>query len=610
MEIRLPDLSSRRERGLEMANTLNERFLEIVSRKPEATAFLVKIGGEWKSFTFEWAMKQVQRTAFGFLSIGLEAGDRVALLSENRPEWTTTDFAAMAVGCMIVPLYTTLIPEQVEYILNDAEVRVAAVSTMGHLRTILSIRDRIPSLEKVVVFSPEGLEEDEFVISLDTLKARGDDHRDGEFEELARRAKSEDGATFVYTSGTTGDPKGVVLSHGNFTAEFAAVAPCIGNPEGRDIAISFLPLSHILQRVVDLYSHLLGVTLAYVESMETLGETLREVRPTHLVAVPRVFEKIHSRIYEGVKQGSAVKRAVFRWAQGVGSRFRAAESRGAVSWAMEFQHSIADRLVFRKIRAATGGQVRVFISTGAPLAKFLAEFFHSIGIQILELWGMTELTGAATINTTDDFRYGSVGKPGPGVTLKFTDEGEICVRGDLVMQGYWRKPKDTAETITADGWLYTGDVGHRDEEGFIHITDRIKELIVTAGGKNVAPQPLENAIKADELVSQVMVIGDKRNFISALIVPDKEALKVWAHRHGVTGDMATLCTNSVVRTTFRERLAVTMEGFSRYERVKRFELVPDEFTQESGELTPTLKLKRRILLEEYGELIDRMYTMS
>jgi long-chain acyl-CoA synthetase len=590
-----------------MGLTLNEQFLEIVDQHREGTAFMVKREGDWMSFSFEWALEQVQETAFGLSGLGYERGTRVAILSENRPEWATTDFGVMAAGYLVVPLYTTLIPSQVEYILNDAETKMAFVSTKAHLETILSIRDRVPSLEKVVVFYPDDLDEDDFVISLDTLKEHGSGRSYEDFAQMSGQARPEDAATFVYTSGTTGDPKGVVLSHGNFMAELDAIDPCVEGGVG-DITISFLPLSHILERVVDFYTHLHGATLAYAESLETLGENLREVRPTHITAVPRVYEKIHGRIHEGVQKGSPLKRRLFEWALGVGRRFREAEASGSAPPGLTLKHAVADALVFGKIRAATGGRVKYFMSSGAPLARELGQFFDAVGIRILEAWGMTELTGAATISTPSEFLFGSVGKPGPGVELKITDDGEICIRGGVVMCEYWRKPETTAETIDPDGWLHTGDVGHIDDNGFVHITDRIKELIVTAGGKNVAPQPLENALKADPFIGQAMVIGDRRNFISALIVPEKEMLEPWAKEYNIEGDLIALCRDKRVKAHYVATVNARMKGFSRYERVKNFELVPDEFSQEAGELTPTLKLKRRVLLARYKDLIDGIYS--
>ena len=589
-----------------MGITLNERFLEATEEHRKATAFLTKRDGEWMSFSFGWARQQVKKTAFGLASLGLERGTRVGILSENRPEWATTDFGAMAAGFLLVPLYTTLIPSQLAYILNDAQAKVVFVSTMAHLETILSIRDLVPALEKVVVFYPQNLEEDEFVISLDSLKKLGGDRSDKEFAAMSLEVRPEDPATFVYTSGTTGEPKGVVLTHDGFMAELDVVEPCVEGGEG-DVTISFLPLSHILQRVVDTFSHLQGVTLAYAESMETLAENLKEVRPTHVVAVPRVWEKIHGKIQEGVYKAPPLKRRLFEWSLEVGRRYRQAEQKGAIPTGLSIRHSLADALVFKKIRAATGGSVRYYVSTGAPLARALAEFFDAVGIRILEVWGMTELTGAATVSTPDAFLFGSVGKPGAGVELKFTEEGEICIRSRIVMREYWRKPEVTAETIDAEGWLHTGDVGHVDEAGFVHITDRIKELIVTAGGKNVAPQPLENALKTDPFIAQAMVIGDKRNFISALIVPEKEVLDEWAQGRRIEGDLPHLCLHPEVKAHFESIVAARMEGFSRYEKVRKFELVSDEFTQEAGELTPTLKLKRRVLLSRYADLIDGMY---
>ena len=589
-----------------MGATLNERFIEIVERRGQHTAFKVKRGGSWQSFSFDWGLEQAAKTAFGLKSLGYENGSRIAILSENRPEWATTDFGALAAGLVGVPLYTTLIGEQIAYILHDAEAKVVFVSSMDHLSSVLSIRERVPSIEKIVVFYPENLEEDDLVISLDTLKAMGDGHTVDDFVELSRRTQPEDLATIVYTSGTTGDPKGVALTHHNFMAEFDAIWQIFEGKEG-DSLLSFLPLSHILQRVVDAFALLFGFTISYAESLETLGENLREICPTHIVAVPRVYEKIHGRIHAGVQQGSAVKRAIFNWAVNVGRRYSEAERSGRPGPALSIQQRIATALVFKKIHAATGGNIEFYVSTGAPLAKGLAEFFDALGIRIIEAWGMTEVTGAATSTTRTEVRFGSVGKPGPGVELKITDDGEICVRGDIVMREYWRKPEATAETIDSEGWLHTGDVGHIDDDGFLHITDRIKELIVTAGGKNVAPQPIENALKTHEFIAQAMVIGDRRNFISALIVPQAEVLESWAGENGIEGDLPTLCRDQRVIDHYQTALEAKMGTFSRYETVRKFTLVPDEFSQEAGELTPTLKLKRRVLLANYADVIDQMY---
>ncbi len=589
-----------------MEHTLNGRFLEVVNRQGEATAFLVRRDGQWREFSFQWAGEQAQRIAFGLRALGFDPGTRLGILAENRPEWAVTDFGAMAAGCGLVPLYTTLIPAQIEYILRNAEVRAVFVSTMEHLATVLSIRERVPTLERVVVFYPEGLEESELVISLDSLARMGDGHARDEFERMALSVRPQDMATLIYTSGTTGNPKGAVLSHGNMLAEIEAVEPLFEGQPG-DIAISFLPLSHILQRVTDTFAFQFGMTIAYAQSLDTLAEDMRAVRPTHIVAVPRVYEKISARILEGVAKGSPLKRRLFEWAVAVGRRCRQAEARGTAGPALALQGALADRLVFRKIRTATGGRMKFYVAAGAPLAAELAEFFHAVGITILEVYGMTELAGAVTANLSGAFRFGTVGRECPGVELKIAEDGEVCVRGAVVMQGYWRMPEETAETIDSEGWLHTGDVGHIDDDGFLVITDRIKELIVTAGGKNVAPQPLENALKSDRFISQAMVIGDGRNFISALIVPEREVLEPWAAENGIAGDLAALCADQRVIDHYRAIVDAQMEAFSRYEQVKKFTLVPVEFSQEAGELTPTLKLKRRVLLARYADLIDRMY---
>ncbi len=589
-----------------MADTLNERFFQIVDRRGDGTAFVVKRAGIWQRLSYRWALERVQRTAFGLRALGCAPQTHVAILSENRPEWATTDYGAMMAGCALVPLYTTLIPSQVEYILRDAEAKVVFVSSEQHLDTVLEIIDRVPTLERVITFDVEDPPEEERVMDLERLLAAGDGHSRQELEDMAAAARPEDVSTLVYTSGTTGRPKGVVLTHRNFIAELAAVEPLI-KVEPDSVLMSFLPLSHILQRVADLFSFMYGIAIAYAESLDALGDNLREVRPTNIVGVPRVYEKIFARINEGVEKGPALKKRLFEWAVGVGRRYRAAEATGKVGAGLAAQHAVADRLVFSKIQAATGGRMRMYGSAGAPLAADLAEFFHAVGIKILEVYGMTELTGAVTVNTDRAFRFGSVGKTSPGVELRISDEGEVLVRGDVVMQGYWNMPAETAETIDPDGWLHTGDVGLIDDDGFVRITDRMKELIVTAGGKNVAPQPLENALKADKFIAQAMVIGDRRKFISALVVPASDVLEPWAKEQGIAGDLAALCADQRVVDHYQAVVDAKMGDFSRYERVKKIALLPNELTEEAGELTPTLKLKRRVILNKYAPLIDDLY---
>jgi len=328
------------------------------------------------------------------------------------------------------------------------------------------------------------------------------------------------------------------------------------------------------------------------------------------ITLKQFNQLIHGRIHAGVQEGSALKRAIFDWAVEVGRRMNHAEASGGVGPWLALRNRVATALVFKKIHAATGGNIGFYVSTGAPLSRGLAEFFDAIGIRIIEAWGMTELSGAATANKHSDYRFGSVGKPGPGVEMRITGEGEICVRGDIVMKEYWRKPEATAETIDREGWLHTGDVGHIDDDGFLHITDRIKEIIVTAGGKNVAPQPIENALKADGFIAQAMVIGDRRNFVSALIVPQEDVLLPWAADNTIDGDLESLCSSPAVHAHFEAILEAKMASFSRYERIRKFTLIPEEFRQERNELTPTLKLKRRVLLAKYEDLIDRMYSTA
>jgi long-chain acyl-CoA synthetase len=580
--------------------TLSELF-EAAVRHDKPDCLQHKVNGRYVPISTREFATRVRRLAKALEVAGIRHGDRVAQMAENGPHWPTIDFAALALGAVHVPIYPTLLPEGAAYVARDSGARILFVQGAERLQGMLAVRDQMPSVERIVAI--DGGSELPGVTPFEELLATGAGVTDEEFSAWIRRAKPEDLATLIYTSGTTGDPKGVMLSHGNITSNVIASCAALAIQPGWT-ALSFLPLAHSFERTVAyIYFHL-GVSIAYAESVQAVAQNLGEVRPNVFVSVPRVYEKVMARAYENARAAGGLKHAIFHWAVKVG-REHVADRLAEKPPTLRLR--IADKLVFSKIRARLGGRFEMAASGGAPLGRDVAEFFWGAGVRIFEGYGLTETSPVLTVNRPKRVKLGTVGPAIDGIELRIAEDGEILSRGPNTMQGYFGKPEATAEVIDRDGWFHTGDIGHVDEDGFLVITDRKKELIVNAYGKNIAPAPIENSLKASRWISQAVVVGDRRQFLSALVVPDFEALRPWATGQGISGDNASLIANARVRDLVAAEIAKVNEHLARYEQIRSWELLPAELTLEGGELTPTLKVKRRVIHVKYKDVLDRLY---
>lgn len=585
--------------------TLSQLYLDTVDRYRKRTAFKAFSGDRLVPITHDEALSNVRAAATALRALGMSRGHRAAILSENRPEWAMADFACLCMGVQDVPIYSTLTAHQVAYILGDSGARLVFVSTAKQLEKALEARQSLDTQPTIVVFD-DVASDAPGVTTWRQLqekgRAVGSEANEAVFRTEAKQAKPEDVATVLYTSGTTGNPKGVMLTHANLYSNVMACTRILGPHEGES-TLSFLPLSHVLQRMVDYLLLAAGCEIAYPHSIETISEDLRVVRPTIQVAVPRVYEKVFNR----VMAAEGVKGRLVQWAREVGEAWSTEVLAGREpSGVLRLVHRLADRLVFRKIRAGVGGRVRFFVSGGGPLSPEINQFFYAAGLIILEGYGLTETSPVTNVNTLEDFRIGTVGRPVPGTEIRIASDGEILVRGPQVMKGYLNNPTATAEAITEDGWFHTGDIGELDE-GFLKITDRKKDLIVTAGGKNVAPQTIENLLKSELYVDQAVVVGEGRRFISLLVVPDFAAVRGWAQQRGIEGTSEELCANSEVQTLLHDSVFERLKDLARYEMPKKVALLPSEFTIEDGSLTPSLKVKRKVVENRYKELIDSFY---
>ena len=583
--------------------TMNDLFSRISDAgNPRAVLWQDEFGN-WQPISSDQMYQRVRALARAFLAWGAQKGDRIALVGENRWEWAVTDFATLAIGAADVPIYPTLTGEQVAALISDAGCRIAVVSTRQQYDKLNSVRGRT-QLERIVMMDSPAAEG---AIAMSELLAGADaagSERDPVFDALVRSVKPEDLATLIYTSGTTGEPKGVMLTHGNIAQNqsFAAGGFSFNKT---DACISFLPLSHITARALDYVMYNCGAQVAYCSQFDKLPLAMRQLRPTVIVGVPRVFEKIRQEV-ERRAGLSAVKKRVLAWALSVGRRYRelvyAGRTPNSPLW------KLADKLAYGKVREAFGGRVRVFVSGGAPLGIDTAQWFASVGIALWEGYGLTETSPVIALNTPLAQRMGSVGKPLPNVELKFAEDGELLTRGPAVFGGYWQKPEANAECFDPEGWFKTGDIGRLDEDGFLYITDRKKELLKTSGGKLVAPQPIENKLKNSLLVAQAALVGDKHKFISALISPNFAALEEWARRNGIeTKSRPELVRDPRVTTLYGELVSEVNFGLANFETLKRFRVVAEEWTQESGELTPSMKLKRRVITERYAAMVSELY---
>jgi long-chain acyl-CoA synthetase len=538
---------------------------------------------------------------------GIGKGDRVMLLSNNRPEWHIVDLAVLSLRAVDVPVYATLTPAQIEYQANDSGARIAVAEDAEQMAKFLEIRDACPGIETLLQIEGEPAEG---VIAMDGILAGGGEEGTVEgFWERAAQVQADDLATIVYTSGTTGNPKGVMLTHGNFVSNVLAAIERAPIGPG-DHVLEFLPLSHVLERCVAYAYMLRGCTRAYC-APQHVGDLLATVAPTAFVSVPRLYEKIHATIMGKVEKAPALRRKLFHWAVERGRRASACRLAGRDrGLLLSISHGLADRIVLSKIRQALGGRVRYSLSGGAPLPVHLATFFHALGMPVHEGYGLTETSPAITVSGYDPgwTRLGSVGRPLDNLEIKLDDDGELLVRGPSVMQGYWNKPEQTAEVFDEEGFFRTGDIARIDEDGFVYITDRKKDLIVTAGGKNVAPQPIEGEIARSRFVDNVVLIGDGRPYIVALVSPMLEELQTWARDRGIAhDDEARLLAADEVERLFDRRIARVNSNLAPYEQIKKFRVLPMQLTVDNGYLTPTMKVKRRVIARDYAKLIKEMY---
>jgi long-chain acyl-CoA synthetase len=591
------------------ARTLLDYF-RFASRSGKADLLLRKVEGTWHPVSARDFEATTKGLALGLALLGVDRHDRVAILSENRPEWAAADFAALALGALTVPIYTSYLAPQVEGILRDSMAKVVIASNAVELQKVLDVRQRCRDLEQILVIEPAPWSAGKATPFADVVrKGLGILAVDpASFDDRADAIEGSDWATMIYTSGTTGEPKGAVLTHENIVSNVATCSSLFDVTAG-DVALSFLPLAHVFERMVDYLFFSRAATIAYAESFERLSENFQEVRPHCFAAVPRVYEKMLARVQAAVEQAPFPRRKIFAWGLRTGRARLACEERGETPGALlRARASLADRLVFSKIRSRLGGRFRFAISGGAPLAPEIAEFFWTAGVRVYEGYGLTETSPVLTCNRPGEWRLGTVGRAIPGVTLRLAPDGEVLARGRCVMSGgYWRKPAET-ESVFEDGWLKTGDIGRFDVEGYLTLTDRKKEILVNAWGKNVAPAPIEAALKAVRYVSSAVVIGNRRKFLSVLIVPNFDRLETWAHENGLRWESpAQLLESPKVRSLFRQAIDI-VNGDEPHERqIRAFSLLPEEFSQERGELTPTLKVKRRVVDDRYREVIDRMY---
>ncbi|HWO48125.1 MAG TPA: long-chain fatty acid--CoA ligase, partial [Solirubrobacterales bacterium] len=547
-----------------------------------------KEGDQWIGKTFAEVREIVRPLAFGLVTLGVEKGDRVSILGNTRPEWTYFDFAALSIGATVVPIYQTNSPEECRYVLENSDSKVVVVEDAEQLEKVRAVRDQLPQLEQIVMMT--GSAED--AIAMDDLAAKGGGGDDATWKTLYSAVTPQDICTFIYTSGTTGPPKGCVISHGNYRSMLDMVNG-VSVIEDEDIAYLYLPLAHSFALLIQFGTFDLGTTLAYWERDPLkILPNLAELKPTYFPSVPRIFEKIYTAATSGIEKEGGLKKAIFNWAIGVGEKMRAAERSGRKpGFLLQRQYDFADKKVLSKIRNLFGGRIRLAVSGAAPINPEILRFFDAAGVLVLEGWGMTETSTAATISTPDDFKVGTIGKPFPGCEVKIAEDGEILVKGPNVFQGYHKNPEATSETIV-DGWLHTGDIGEVEADGFIKITGRKKDIIITAGGKNITPANLEAEIKQHPLVSQCVVVGDRRPYLVALVTLDPEEAVKYAQENDLPEDPAQLARNPDVKAAIEAHVEKINQNFARVEQVKKIAILPQDLSQEQGELTPTLKVKR------------------
>ena len=578
------------------------------NRFKDKAAMSIKVDGDWKDISYSEFGENVKLVAQGLASLGISKGDKVALLSENRPEWGMSDFGIQSTGALVVPVYPTLISKQIEYILQNSGSKICIASNAEQTDKLMPLFKSVHDLELVVVMDEDQNSSNGKIISFTELLEKGrvyGESNNNWYHESVDNIDTMDVLTIIYTSGTTGEPKGVLLSHNNFLSNIEGVLDVIPINEN-DKFLSFLPLSHVFERMGgNFLPYYTGATVAFAESIEKVADNMGEVHPTVMTSVPRLYEKMHTKINVAVEAGSPIKRKLFRWAFKVGDQFQEATKSGVVGAGLKFKHGLAAKLVFSKIDARLGGKLRFFISGGAPLSKEIGEFFSYAGIIIIEGYGLTETSPVICAGRLENIEFGTVGPPLNNVELKFGDDGEILSRGPHIMVGYYKNEEATKEVIDDDGWFHTGDIGELDDAGRLRITDRKKNILVTAGGKNIAPAPIETLLIMSPLIDQVLLIGDRRKFISAIIAPDFSNLPNAVGAENSSPE--ELVKSPAVHKIMEEEIDRLLVDLSSYEKVKQFILLPRLLTIEDGEITPSLKIKRKVVIEKFAGQIDAMY---
>lgn len=588
------------------------RYLtEEYSKETNSYILKHKVDGKYIGISYDQLREETESFALGLAHLGVKKDDKVSIISENRPEWVYSDFGILGLGAIDVPLYPALTSDSVEFILNNSESKGIIVSNKFQLNKVLKIRDKCKSLKFIIVLNTKDF--DPAVKDLYTFeetqklgKNLRKEHPDL-FTQSMSLAKPTDTCTIIYTSGTTGEPKGVVLTHYNILSNVQSALESF--PINKDdLFLSFLPLCHIFERMAGYYTAFAsGGTICYAESIETVAQNLTEVKPTIMTTVPRLFERIYSKIIKNVESQPEKKQKIFYWAIEVGREYAKAKKEKNVPVSLAVKHKVADKLVFKKLREKTGGNLRFFISGGAALPRELGEFFEAVGLLIIEGYGLTESSPVIAANRVDAYKFGTVGKPMPGVQVKIASDGEILAKGPNIMQGYYKNKKETEATIK-DGWLYTGDIGVFDQDGFLMITDRKKHLFKTSAGKYIAPTPIENIFLASKYIDQFVLIGDRRMFLTALIVPDFEALKEYADSNNINySTVQDLAKDEQIYKLLDKEMDQFQRKLANFERVRKFVMLDRPFTIESGEITPTMKVKRKFIEERYQDLIEQMY---
>lgn len=602
----LQGLSPKELVGLSYPQSIVHLFFEACEKFDKSNAVQMKINGQYKPYSHKFFRQKVTHFGRGLMELGLNPGEKVAIFSETRFEWAVADLGIMGAGGIVVPVYQTLTGEQAAYILNHSGAMGVVCSSQALVDELMTVKDELKQIRFIIRMDAGETSDDVLLMSEVEQKGLAEDN-ESEFNRRWQEKKPEDMMTIIYTSGTTGHPKGVVLTHGNVLSNINScmdVMPCTEE----DTCLSHLPLSHILERMAGYYLMIHnGVSIAYAEDIKTVAQNLMEIKPTVMISVPRLFEKIYAKVMANASAGSWVKKKIFFWALGVGKKaLPYLNNRKPLPSMLQKKYNLADKLVFSKIREKTGGQLKYLVSGGAPLAKEIAEMFLGVGLVMLEGYGLTETSPVLCINRPEKNKPGTVGPPVPDVELKIAADGEILAKGPNVMQGYYENPEATSKAII-DGWFHTGDIGVLDEDGYLRITDRKKDLIVTSGGKNIAPQPLESALKLSPLIEQAVVIGDKHNFISALLAPPWETVEEWAGARGWDTDPIKLSMDPKFHAAVEKEVARQLEDFAHYEKVKKFVILPELLSIEGGELTPSMKVKRKVVNEKYAAQIDSIY---